>query len=185
MAKGDNVKVVHDQFIGLLVTQGVVAIAFGIVALFWPGLTASLFVSMFGIFILILGVVGFIFSLLSVGRVNLWWLQMLFNLLIIGLGVYLLRNPQVTAQAIILLTGFTLVAHGIVDAISGLFSKDHDVVNNRWMFIIGGILGIVSGVIIISYPVATGLMFVWALGLYMLLRGGLDIGLAFRLRAED
>ena len=110
---------------------------------------------------------------------------MLFNLLIIGLGVYLLRNPQVTAQAIILLTGFTLVAHGIVDAISGLFSKDHDVVNNRWMFIIGGILGIVSGVIIISYPVATGLMFVWALGLYMLLRGGLDIGLAFRLRAED
>lgn len=184
MAKYNVTENLKDQFVGLLVTQGVVAVLFGIAALFWPGLTATLFISMFGIFILVLGIIGFIYSLLGMDRVSLWWLQMLFNLVIIGVGVYLLRNPEVTGQVVILFVGFTLIAHGIVDAISGLFSKDKEVTDNRWIYLIGGVLGVVAGVVVIAHPAATGLMFVWALGLYLLIRGSLDIGLAFRLRAE-
>ena len=39
------------------------------------------------------------------------------------------------------------------------------------------------GVVILAHPVATGLVFIWALGLYAVLYGALNIALAFRVRA--
>lgn len=184
MAKSNVGETLRDQLTGLLVAQGVVTILFGIAALFWPGLTAALFISLFGIFVIVGGITSLVHSLLGVGRVSLWWLELVFSILIIGLGVYMLRNPAITASVVLLLVSFTLIARGVVDVVMGLFSKDKDVTDSRWFYVIGGVLGIVAGVIVLSHPVATGLAFVWALGLYALLRGAIDLGLAFRLRAE-
>jgi uncharacterized membrane protein HdeD (DUF308 family) len=38
---------------------------------------------------------------------------------------------------------------------------------------------------VLVHPVSTGLVFIWALGFYALLRGAIDLSLAFRLRAEE
>ena len=97
--------------------------------------------------------------------------------------MYLLRNPGTTAVVIILLVGFTLIVRGIVDIISGLFSKEEAVVDNRWLYAALGALGIILGAIVLTYPAATGLVFIWALGLYAVLFGAFNIGLAFRLRS--
>lgn len=175
----------RDQLTGLLVTQGVVTVLFGIAAMFWPGLTATLFVSLFGIFVIVGGLTGLVHSLLGVGRVSLWWLELVFSILIVGLGVFLLRNLEITMAVIILLVGFTLIARGIVDFVTGLFSRDAAVKESRWFYVIGGLLGVVAGVIVLVHPVSTGLVFIWALGFYALLRGAIDLSLAFRLRAEE
>ena len=185
MAKKDIGVKLKDQLTGLLVAQGVVAILFGIAAMFWPGLTAALFISLFGVFVIVGGIISLVHSLLGVGRSSLWWLELIFSVLIIGLGVYLLRNLDITLAVVILLVGFTLIVRGIVDFVTGLFSKDEDIKESRWFYAIGGLLGLVAGVVVLAHPVATGLVFVWALGLYLLLRGSLDLGLAFRLRSED
>jgi len=42
---------------------------------------------------------------------------------------------------------------------------------------------LILGVVVLVHPVATGLVFVWALGLYAVLYGALNIALAFRVRA--
>jgi uncharacterized membrane protein HdeD (DUF308 family) len=106
-----------------------------------------------------------------------------FAVLLVGLGVYLLRNPEVTVAVIILLVGFTLIIKGLTDLLTGLFSKDTEVVENRWLVMVGGVLGLVLGVVVLAHPVATGLVFVWALGLYAVLYGALTVALAFRVRA--
>ena len=100
-----------------------------------------------------------------------------------ALAYILLRNPGTTAVVIILLVGFTLIVRGIVDIISGLFSKEEAVVDNRWLYAALGALGIILGVIVLTYPAATGPVFIWALGLYAVLFGAFNIGLAFRLRS--
>lgn len=183
MAKSELEVNVRNSFAGLLVAQGVLAILFGIAALFWPGLTATLFIGLFGIFALVWGLILVINSFLGIGRKSLWWLEAILAVLLVGLGVYLLRNPEVTGAVIILLVGFTLIAKGLADIITGLFSKDREVTDDKWLFVIGGVLGLVLGVVVLVHPVATGLVFVWALGLYAVLYGALNIALAFRVRA--
>lgn len=185
MAKKSEVStVIRNEISGLLVAEGVVAILFGIAALFWPGLTVVLLTSLFGIFIIVVGVIELVRSLLNIGRENLWWLQLIFAVLIIGLGVFLLRNLTLTIATLILFIGFTLIIRGLIDLVTAFFSKDSEVKDNRWFYVAGGALALVTGIVVLSHPVATGLAFVWALGLFSILQGALFVALAFRVRPD-
>ncbi len=183
MARGELETVVRDRLAGVLVAQGVLAVLFGIVILVWPGLSASLFVSLFGVLVLVWGIVSLVHSFLGVGRTSMWWLESVFSLLAVGLGIYLLRNPEVTVAVIIMLVAFTLIARGVVDFVVGMFSKDKEVVDNRWFHIVAGVLGVVLGAVVLAHPAASGLVFVWAFGLYLVLSGAANVGLAFRVRS--
>lgn len=182
MAKNELEVSVRNSFAGLLVAQGVLAVLFGIAALFWPGLTAALFIGLFGVFALVWGVILVVSSFLGMGRKSLWWVETILAVLLVGLGIYLLRNPAITGAVIILLVGFTLVAKGLADVVTGLFAKDKEVTDNKWLFVLEGALGLVLGIVVLAHPVATGLVFIWALGLYAVLYGALNIALAFRVR---
>jgi uncharacterized membrane protein HdeD (DUF308 family) len=59
--------------------QGVFAILFGIVAVFWPGLTLITLVHLFSAFVLIWGVVSIISSILRMNEGGTWWLKLLFG----------------------------------------------------------------------------------------------------------
>ena len=98
----------------LAITQGVLAILFGTLALFWPGLTVALLVVMFGVFILVWGIVGLIVSLSSIGSNKFWWLELIFSVLAIGLSVYMLRNPEVTAGIFVFFIGITFLVRGVI-----------------------------------------------------------------------
>ena len=185
MAKSEVEKHGSDILSGVLVVEGVVAVLFGIAALFWPGLTAAVFIKLFDVFVLIWGLVSLVHSFLGIGRSNLWWVESIFSLAALGLGIFLLRNPDVSAAVIILTVGFTLVARGVVDFLVGLFATDSEVKVNRWFYILMGLVGVAAGIAVLAHPVASGLVFVWALGFYMLLSGALNIGLAFRVRSIE
>lgn len=184
MSKNNFVTDLKNVTSGMLVAQGVVAALFGIAILFWPGLTLALFVSLFGIFVIAWGLIGLINSLMDAGRQDMWWAGAAFSLLSLGLGVYLLRNPEVTGSVLIMLVGFTLILRGIMDGLTGLFDKETFVRENRWFYVVAGMLGLIAGVAVLAHPVATGLAFVWAVGLYLLLQSSLNIALAFRIREE-
>lgn len=171
-----------NQMWGLVVTQGVVAILFGIAALFWPGATLAIIVILFGVFVLVWGIVEFIHSLLSMGRVSTWWLELIFSLLIIGLGVFLLRNTLISIGLFILLVGFTFIIRGGVDLLKAFLSKEQDVKDTRLLHVIGGLLGIIAGIIVLSQPAASGVAIVWIIGLYSVLQGAMVIAIAMKLR---
>lgn len=159
MAKTTETKgqALGSQLRGLLAAQGVLAILFGIVALFWPGLTVSLLIAFFGIFALVWAIVGIVSSLISIGSVKLWWLELLFSILLLGLGVYVLRNPGEAALVFVIFIGLAFIVRGVIDLLLGLFDRDRDG-DTRLFSVLVGVIGLIAGIIALMYPVAVGLV---------------------------
>jgi len=181
MAKNE-VSQVSKQLWGLGIATGVIAILFGVLALFWPGLTVGLLIVLFGVFVLVWGIVGLIVSLSTISTDKFWWLELIFSLLAVGLAVYLLRNPVAAATIFVFFIGLTFLVRGVVDILEGLFDEKRNG-GNRVLGIALGAIGIIAGVITLTYPVTAGLAVVWIIGLYAVLYGSLIIAFAFRAQA--
>lgn len=174
---------VAAQLWGLGIASGVVSILFGILALFWPGLTVALFIVLFGVFVLVWGVIGLIVSVATISTNKFWWLELLFSVLAVGLAVYLLRNPEAAASIFILFMGITFLIRGVIDVLEGLF--DGEAASSQRVFsVVLGVLGIIAGIITLTNPITAGLAVVWIVGLYAVLYGSLIIAFAFRTKAE-
>lgn len=180
MAKNEQ-SLLERQLWGLAIGQGVLAILFGVVALFWPGLTVALLIVFFSVFVLVWGVVGVITSLASIGSEKFWWLELAFSILAVGLAVYMLRNPVATAAIFVLYMGLTFLVRGLVDLLEGFFDRDRTG-DARVFSVVAGIIGILAGVVTLLHPVSAGVAVVWVVGLYGVLYGSLLI--AFALRAQ-
>jgi uncharacterized membrane protein HdeD (DUF308 family) len=171
------------QLWGLAIGQGVLAILFGILALFWPGLTVSLLIVLFSVFVLVWGIVGVIVGLSSIGSNKFWWLELLFSVLAVGLAVYMLRNPVETAAVFVILIGLTFLVRGVIDVLEGLFDADRTS-DGRAFAVIAGVIGVLAGIVVLLYPVSAGIAVVWVVGLYAVLYGALSIGFAMRAQKE-
>jgi uncharacterized membrane protein HdeD (DUF308 family) len=182
MAK-QEISQVSKQVWGLGVALGVVSILFGVLALFWPGLTVGLLIVLFGVFVLIWGVVGLIISLASISTDKFWWLELIFSLLAVGLAVYLLRNPVAAATIFVFFIGLTFLVRGVIDILESLFDPKK-AGGNRVLGIVLGAIGIIAGIITLTYPVTAGLAVVWIIGLYAVLYGSLIVAFSFRAQAE-
>lgn len=182
MAKNE-LSPVAKQLWGLGIAFGVVSILFGVLALFWPGLTVALLILFFGVFVLVWGVIGLITSLSSMSTDKFWWLELIFSLLAVGLAVYLLRNPVEAATIFIFYIGITFLVRGVIDIVEGLFDGRRKG-NQRVLSIVLGLVGIIAGIIVLSNPVTAGVAIVWIVGLYAVLYGSILIAFAFRAQAE-
>jgi len=160
---------------GGLVLRGVVAILFGIAAVFWPGITLVTLLYLFSTFLLIGGVFELVYGVgrLGKGGVSVFTrvLTPLLGLLQMGVGIYLLRHPHVTFATLILLIGFILIIRGVFEVVEGLFEEGPSIY--RIMMVIVGLLAMLAGILILFQPKAAGVAFVWILGLYALVVGAL------------
>lgn len=180
MAQAVQKAVSELWWVGVL--QGVVALLFGIAAVFWPGLTLTTLVYLFSAFVLAWGVASVVEAILAINDRGTWWLTLLFGFVGIGVGVYLVRHPEVSFGTLILLIGFTLIIRGIFDILSAFI--DEHTATGKVFWTIAGLAGILVGIVILTQPVAGGVAFVWILGLYALLVGPLMIALSFDVRSE-
>lgn len=158
-----------------LVVRGVAGILFGIAAVFWPGLTLVTLVYIFSIYILISGVIGIAQSILDMTRGQSWFLSMIIAIAELGVGVYLVRHPNVTFATLILLIGLVLIARGVLEVVMALI--DNMSATNKTLLVIGGVLSVVVGAVILMQPEAGGVAFVWVLGLYALVTGPILVAL--------
>lgn len=172
-----------QPLVGLVVAQGVLSILFGIAALFWPQATVGIIAVLFGLFVLVWGITLLIQSLINIGKISLWWLELLFGVALLGVGVFLVRNPEVTLAWLILLIGFTLVIRGLVDLVQAFFSKEPAIMENKWLYGFSALIGLVAGVVVLVYPAASGIAFVWVLGLYAVIEGSVLIVLASKFQS--
>jgi uncharacterized membrane protein HdeD (DUF308 family) len=175
-------KKLTDRIWKMTIFQGVAFIIFGIVALFWPGATMAWLIALIGVFILALGIIGSIWNIITISDIDLGWMELIFNIFAISIGIFLLSNPAITANVLIVLIGIVLVTHGVIDLIRATFSHSDDVCEIRSFHIIGGILSILTGIVVFNYPVASGLTFMMIIGIYALVKGTLAITLSIRTR---
>lgn len=163
-----------------LVVTSVLLVVFGLVTLFYPGLTLVGLVGVFAVFVVIYGLVELFEGFTAVGKRDNWWLSLVAGILLLGLGVYLAKHPDISVAAFAVLLGWTLLLRGVVDALVGLFYSPE---SNQLHWYISGALGIVAGIVIWSYPADSALVFTWVLGLWALVVGAVTLSRSLTARA--
>lgn len=165
----------------LLTLHGIAAMLFGLAALFWPGLTLEVLVYLFSAYILAVGLLTIMDSLISIGRGQAWILTMVLGILQLGAGVYLVRNPLVSFGIFILLIGFFFIVSAIVEVVSTLAERSLSNTSRSLRFI-SAALSLIVGVFVLSQPVSAGVTFVWVLGLLALINGPIAIALSLDIK---
>lgn len=162
-----------------LTLRGIVAVIFGIAAVFWPGITLVTLVYLFSAWVLVDGVVRIVTGVSRIGGHRLGFLTLLVGLLEVGVGVYLVRHPHVTFATLILLIGFMLIVGGIVEVVAALSARES--ATGKTLAVIAGVLAVLAGIVLLFQPAASGVAFVWILGLYALLTGPMLIAMSLDL----
>ena len=160
-----------------LLLRGLINVIFGAIVFSWPGLTVYLLVILFAINIIIIGAME-LFKPFVEKNTNHAILTFLLGLLGMVVGFYLLGRPSLTVEVLSLVIAFWAVLFGISDLFVG-FTDSKVSGGYRFLFVIVGILSILFGGYLIFYPVATIVAFVWILGLYAIITGGLYIVTSF------
>jgi uncharacterized membrane protein HdeD (DUF308 family) len=111
-----------------------------------------------------------------------WWLFLIRGLFGIALGVFALIFPGATLAVAVLLIGAYLIVDGVVaiwKSFSVLRSDAH-----WWVLLIEGILGVVVGLAIFTWPGLSALTLAYLVGYWAIITGVLAIVTAFRVRAH-
>jgi uncharacterized membrane protein HdeD (DUF308 family) len=158
----------------LLVLVGVVSIVAGGILVAKPSHSLATLSVVFGIFLLIDGIVDVISSF-GHGEENRA-LAVIFGLLAIVVGILLIRHPTSAVSAIGLIIGIWLVAAGVVRLL--------------WAITVGGVirlliavLEIVVGVVVVSDPHIGYATLAILLGIWLIINGLAWIGLGIAVRA--
>lgn len=164
----------------LLLLRGLALLLVGFFALAVPGLTLYGFIIGFAIYVLVVGVLNLITTLSSLGRLPLWFLNMVLAALEVGVGVYALRHLTMAATTLILLVGLVLVVRGILEVISA-YGDGFDA-RHRSLVAITGILSLAAGIVVWAYPSSTVLAFTWVVGLYAIVAGSFLVAVSIEAR---
>jgi uncharacterized membrane protein HdeD (DUF308 family) len=163
-----------------LVLGGVATLLFGLAAVFWPGLSLTTLLYLFSAFVLIVGVVDALSGLGSLGNSDTWFLPSALGAFEVGVAVYLLRHVNVKFSTFIALIGFTLIARGVIEAVSVYFSASV-AAKAQALSYLSALVALVAGVIILFAKQQHGVAFVWLLGTYAIVSGVFQIaGLSSR-----
>ncbi|EME16677.1 HdeD family acid-resistance protein [Rhodococcus triatomae] len=165
----------------LLLIRGVIAIAFGIVALVWPDVTVKALIVVVGIFWIVDGIISAVRAIEARKVVTSWVWWLAGALVSVIAGVVLFVWPDLTALAFAYLMGFWAILVGILEII-GAFQVMAN--GGQWIgTMVAGALALIFGLILVIWPGSgiTGLM--WLVGIFALAFGVLFIVGAFQVRA--
>lgn len=166
---------------GWVVARGVAAIVFGLCALFVPGITWVVLMSFFAAYALIGGIAAIITALSRETRADRpWGVLLMQGILGIAVAVVWVMWPAATSLAFIYVLGSWAVASGILEI--GTAIRLRKAIKGEWMLGLAGLLSIALGVTAWLWPLAAALAFVWWIGAYAIVFGGLLIGVGLHLR---
>lgn len=158
--------------------RGIAAIVLGVLAFLWPGLTLITLTIVFGAYAFVDGIFALAAALGGLGG-SRWWALLLEG--IVGLVVAFLvwEQPVMSAAFLIYGVAFWAILTGVMEIVGGLQMRE--LIDNEWLYVIGGVLSIVFGLLIFRNPIAGGLTIAWLIGGYAILFGVLQLGVSYRL----
>ena len=162
-----------------LALRGIAAILFGLIAIFWPGITAAALVLLFGIYALLDGVFALVAGLRLASRHGRSGPLLLEGVLNIVIALVIFAWPAAALVALVYLIAVWAVITGVALLVAGLALIRF---MGELLLVIGGLLSILLGVILFIHPVVGIVALSWVLGCYALLFGIMLLGAAFRVR---
>lgn len=165
----------------LYVLRGVLAILFGLAALFWPGMTLGVLVILFGAYVTLEGILAIVAALQHGIRDS--WLVFLEGIAGVVVGLITFFWPAVTAVALLVLIAVWAIVTGILE-IAAAVQLRREIVG-EWVLIMTGGLSILIGILLIANPGAGILAVIVLIGVYAMLFGALLIYLGVKVRSHE
>jgi len=162
-----------------LVVRGIFAIVFGIVAFFWPGLTLTTLVILFGAYALVDGVLAVVGAIGGWGKRDDHWLLLLEGLLGIGIGILTFRTPGITAIVLLMFIAAWALATGVLEIVVAIRLRKE--IKGEFWLILSGIASIVFATLLMIFPVAGALSLLWLISVYAVVFGVMLIASGFKL----
>jgi uncharacterized membrane protein HdeD (DUF308 family) len=161
--------------------RGVLAIVFGLIALFVPAATMLSLVLLFAAYMLVDGVLAIVAAVRAARQRERWGLLVLEGVVDIIAGVVAFLWPGITVIAFVLIVAaWAIVSGGLMLGAAIRLKIDH----GRWWLAFGGIVSLIYGALLIVAPLIGALVMTWWLGAYALVFGIALLVLAFKLRAR-
>lgn len=162
-----------------LALRGLVAVLFGLLTFFLPGITLVTLVLLFGAYALVDG----IFNVMAFFRVaSHQWALLIEGVIGIIAGIVTFAWPAITAIALLYVIAFWAIFTGIFEIVAGIHLRK--AITNEWLLLLMGALSLLFGVLILFAPGVGALAIVLWIGAYALVFGIFLLALAFRLRGH-
>jgi len=164
----------------LLLLRGLVAIAFGVIAFFWPALTLVALTYLFGIYAIVDGLLALWAAFKLPGQAGpRWWLG-LSGVVSILAGIVAFVYTGMTALVLLVFIAVWAIIIGVLQLYAAI--QLWKVIDNDWWLILSGLLSIAFGAVLIAWPSTGALALIWTIAWFALFFGCLFIGLAFELK---
>jgi uncharacterized membrane protein HdeD (DUF308 family) len=162
-----------------LALRGVVAVVFGVLALFQTDVAALFLVTLFGAYALVDGVFAVVTAVMS--HTGHWIALLLQGLAGIVAGIMAFAVPGIVGLALVYLIAGWAVATGVFQIVAAIRLRK-EIEGEFWLGL-SGILSILFGIVVAARPGIAGVVIIWIIGGYAIVFGILLIVLGFRLRA--
>jgi len=164
-----------------LAVRGAFAVAFGLAALLWPGITLRVLVWLYGFYSVVDGLLA-LAALIVGGRLasgRRGWL-ILEGVVGIAAGVVAFLWPGITALVLLYLIAAWMVVTGLLEVAAAIVLRRE--LRGEWLLALAGILSLAFGVLLTVRPGEGAIAIVWAIGLYAIVFGVAMLLLGVRLR---
>jgi uncharacterized membrane protein HdeD (DUF308 family) len=165
----------------MVAIRGVLGIAFGAIALIFPGATILSLVIVFSAYLIVDGIFAIVSAVRAARQHERWWTLALAGVVNIVAGALVYLWPGLTVLAFVVLTAaWSIVTGTLILAAAFRLNLQH----GRWWLVLGGVANVAFGVLLILAPIAGAVVLTWWLGAWALVFGALLLALAFRLRSQ-
>ena len=162
------------------IVRGVLAIIFGLIALFAPIATAIVLAILIGVFAIVTGVFDIIEAIRHRGSSSMV-LRIVLGAVSILFGILVLIWPGISLAILVIMVGVWAIVTGILQVMSSV--RHRAIPDSGWVWgIIGGALTILFGIVVLIWP-RTGLVaIIWIIGIWAVVWGITLIVLGVQLR---
>ena len=164
----------------LFVTNGLIAILFGVLVLFVDQATIISLVRIFGVVLLVAGLVLFYYAYRSMKVKNSYLLLMIQAIVAVLIGLIVAINPGQSLNLFLTLVGIWAAIMGLLQIIVAIRLRKK--VTNHLLFTLNGIITLMVGLLLFYSPMATLGTLLMIVGVLALVAGVVMVYLGVKVR---
>jgi uncharacterized membrane protein HdeD (DUF308 family) len=163
----------------LVIAEGALGTVLGVLVLAWPGPTATVLAVLFGVNLLVAGVLQFVGAFGDAERTGGRGLSCVLGTLSLLVGLLCLRDPLQRVVLLGLLVGVAWTVGGVIRVVQGVVAGRGA---TRVWRIASGVVWVIAGGVVLVYPDASIVVLTSVLGIVLILDGALLIATGFVMR---
>ena len=163
---------------GWVLFFGIVTLVIGLLVVADPGGSVTFIAVVIGLQFVLAGIVRLVASFTGEGEGHrVWWI--LLGIFSIAVGVFLIRHLNITISILPVIVGIFWIIQGIMEFFGAVEQKD---MPHRGWTMFMGVVGLIAGIVVVSWPIESITLLAWVLGLWLVFYGLLVIVSAFQVK---